>query len=220
MIRVLIVDDHAAVRAGLTALLDGEDGISVVGDAADGREALHRADVLDPDVVLMDIQMPVLDGIAATRALLERDPHRRIVVLTTFGFDEYVDAAIGVGARGFLLKTASADELADAVRRVAAGQSILSPEVTEAVFARLRAPSPPARVSPFPEASARLGELTARERDVLDALGYGDSNAALAARLGISEATAKTHVSRVLAKLGIVSRTQGALLARFERDAP
>lgn len=219
MIRVLIVDDHAAVRAGLTALLDGEDGISVVGEAADGREALHRADVLDPDVVLMDIQMPVIDGIAATRALLERDPRRRIVVLTTFGFDEYVEAAIGAGARGFLLKTASADELADAVRRVAAGQSILSPEVTEAVFARLRAPSLSARVSPFPEASARLGELTARERDVLDALGYGDSNAALAARLGISEATAKTHVSRVLAKLGIVSRTQGALLARFERDA-
>ena len=215
MIRVLIVDDHQAVRAGLAMLLDDADDLAIVGEAGDGREALRLSEGSSVDVVLMDVQMPVLDGVEATRILATRPDGPRVLVLTTFGLDEIVTAALAAGAAGFLLKTASADELIDAIRRVAAGDAVLAPAVTRTVIERwreLEARSSPQ--SPYPEASARLAELTAREREVLDCLGLGLANAEIADRLVISEATAKTHVSRVLGKLGLTSRVQGALLAR------
>ncbi|HET6672941.1 MAG TPA: response regulator transcription factor [Agromyces sp.] len=219
MIRVLIVDDHQAVRAGLAMLLEGTDDFAIVGEAGDGREALRLIGEMPVDVVLMDVQMPVLDGVEATRRLAQRHDGPRVLVLTTFGVDEIVTAALAAGAAGFLLKTASADELVEAIRRVAAGDAVLAPEVTRTVIDRLRAlDSRPVSASPYPAASARLADLTDREREVLDCLGLGLSNAELADRLVISEATAKTHVSRVLGKLGLASRVQGALLARHEAD--
>ncbi|WP_232496486.1 response regulator [Agromyces humatus] len=219
MIRVLIVDDHQAVRAGLGVLLDGIDDLAIVGEAGDGREALRLIGEMPVDVVLMDVQMPVLDGVEATRLLVGRPDGPRVLVLTTFGVDDIVTAALAAGAAGFMLKTASADALIDAIRRVAAGDAVLAPEVTRAVVDRLRALD--ARVvpeSPYPAASGRLADLTDREREVLDSLGFGLSNAEIADHLVISEATAKTHVSRVLGKLGLASRVQGALLARHEAE--
>ncbi|MDF2574801.1 MAG: putative two-component system response regulator [Agromyces sp.] len=219
MIRVLIADDHQAVRAGLATLLAGASDLEIVGEAGDGREALRLIGWTPVDVVLMDVQMPVLDGVQATRRIAAMPDGPRVLVLTTFGLDEIVVAALAAGAAGFLLKTATTDELVDAVRRVAGGDAVLAPEVTRTVIDRLRAlDNRPAPESPFPEASARLAELTEREREVLDSLGLGLSNAEIAERLVISEATAKTHVSRVLGKLGLASRVQGALLARHERD--
>ncbi|MEV1131067.1 response regulator transcription factor [Agromyces sp. NPDC049794] len=219
MIRVLIADDHQAVRAGLTTLLAGANDLEIVGEAGDGREALRLIGQSPVDVVLMDVQMPVLDGVQATRRIAAMPEGPRVLVLTTFGLDEIVVAALAAGAAGFLLKTATADELVDAIRRVAAGDAVLAPEVTRTVIDRLHAlDNRPAPESPFPEASARLAELTEREREVLDCLGLGLSNAEIADRLVISEATAKTHVSRVLGKLGLASRVQGALLARHEHD--
>ncbi|GAB6939395.1 response regulator [Isoptericola variabilis] len=218
-VRVLIADDHAAIRAGLRMLLDAAGDVEVVGEAADGDAAVTNARALRPDVVLMDLRMPGTDGIAATRTMTT-EGLADVLVLTTFDLDEYVDGALRAGAAGFLLKTAEPAALLDAVRRVAAGDGVLAPEVTRRVLAQLTGtattPSAAAGAPPNPAAPAdpRLADLTPREVDVLGALGRGLSNQGIADELVITEATAKTHVSRVLAKLGVVSRMQAAIVAR------
>lgn len=209
-VRVVIADDHAAIRAGLRLMLDGAGDIEVVGEAADGAVAVRQATALRPDVVLMDVRMPGTDGIEATRAITSAGL-ADVLVLTTFDIDEYVFGALRAGAAGFLLKNVEPSALIDAVRRVAAGDGVLAPELTRRVLSAF------VTAGPTPggdQAPADLAQLTARERDVLAALGLGLSNADLAQRLGISEATAKTHVSRVLAKLGCTSRVQAAIIAK------
>ncbi len=209
-IRVLVADDHAAVRLGLVMILSGAEGIEVIGEAADGAATVRQARALRPDVVLMDVRMPGTDGIEATRELVG-DGICEVLVLTTFDLDEYVHEALRAGAAGFLLKSVEPAALVDAVRHVAAGDGVIAPEVTRRLLTAFAATSPePAAPAAYP----RLGSLTARERDVLAALGRGLSNADLAASFAISEATAKTHVSRVLAKLGCASRVQAAILAK------
>lgn len=209
-IRVLLADDHAAIRSGLRVMLEQTGEITVVGEAADGRAAVANARALDPDVVLMDIRMPGMDGIEATREIVATS-RTGVLVLTTFDDDAYVFGALRAGAAGFLLKTVAAADLVEAVRRVAAGEGVVSPEVTRSLLAEFaRSPVDDRPPTEVPE----LSTLTAREREVLAALGRGLSNAALAAELGISEATAKTHVSSVLAKTGCTSRMQAAVLAR------
>jgi DNA-binding NarL/FixJ family response regulator len=224
-VRVLIADDHAAIRAGLRLLLDAADDVEVVGEASDGSAAVTNARSLRPDVVLMDLRMPGTDGVAATRTITA-EGLADVLVLTTFDLDEYVDGALRAGAAGFLLKSAEPAALLDAVRRVAAGDGVLAPEVTRRVLAQLTrgdgAPAPaagPAGPVPVGAAAAapadpRLADLTPREVDVLGALGRGLSNQGIADELFITEATAKTHVSRVLAKLGVASRMQAAIVAR------
>jgi DNA-binding NarL/FixJ family response regulator len=208
-VRVLIADDHATIRAGLRLVLDAADDIEVVGEAADGAVAVRQAAALRPHVVLMDIRMPGTDGIAATRAITSAG-YADVLVLTTFDIDEYVFGALRAGAAGFLLKTVEPHALVEAVRRVAAGDGVLAPELTRRVLATFVSADP----ADDQVRRAELDQLTARERDVLAALGRGLSNAELAATLGITEATAKTHVSRVLAKLGCTSRVQAAILAK------
>ncbi len=206
-ITVLIADDHAAIRSGLRLILGGAPGIEVIGEAADGDVAVRQARMLRPDVVLMDVRMPGMDGIAATRAVTDGGL-AQVLVLTTFDVDEYVFGALRAGASGFLLKSASADTLIDAVRRVAAGDGVLAPEVTRTLIDAFAATPPPALEPPG------VAELTDRERDVLACLGEGLSNAQIARRLYIGETTVKTHVSRVLTKLGVRSRVQAAIVAR------
>ncbi|MBW3640420.1 MAG: response regulator transcription factor [Actinobacteria bacterium] len=209
MINVLLVDDQALVRAGFRALLDATDGLDVVGEAADGAEAVARCRELRPDVVLMDIRMPVEDGLSATKRIVA-DPDlvaTRIVVLTTFLLDEYVFAALRAGAGGFLLKDCEPAELLRAVRVVAAGDALLSPSVTrrlvEEYAARARTPTVP----------RALEALTDREREIVALAGTGLSNDEIAARLVVSPATAKTHVSRAMIKLGVRDRAQLVILA-------
>jgi DNA-binding NarL/FixJ family response regulator len=212
MIRVLLADDHAAIRAGLRMLLATAGDIEVVGEAADGATAVANARALRPDVVLMDVRMPGTDGVTATRQVVE-EGLADVLVLTTFDLDEYVFGALRAGAAGFLLKSAEANDLVDAVRHVAAGDGVVAPEVTRRVLAELA--GAPDRSAPADTSDASLPtDLTPRERDVLAALGQGLSNAEIAQRLVISEATTKTHVSRVLAKLGVASRVQAAIVAR------
>ncbi|WP_406028816.1 response regulator transcription factor [Nocardioides sp. NBC_00850] len=212
MIRVLLADDHAAIRAGLRMLLATAGDIEVVGEAADGATAVANARALRPDVVLMDVRMPGTDGVTATRQVVE-EGLADVLVLTTFDLDEYVFGALRAGAAGFLLKSAEANDLVDAVRHVAAGDGVVAPEVTRRVLAELA--GAPDRSAPAATPGVPLpADLTPRERDVLAALGQGLSNADIAQRLVISEATTKTHVSRVLAKLGVASRVQAAIVAR------
>jgi DNA-binding NarL/FixJ family response regulator len=208
MIRVLLVDDQALVRGGFRSILEGQDDIEVVGEAADGREAVERTRALQPDVILMDIRMPRLDGIEATRQLLGSGCPARVLILTTFDEDEYVYQALRAGASGFLLKSAPPRELAGAVRTVAAGEALLAPEITRRMIEEyVRRPR---------RGTGRAGgleTLTPRELQVLGLIARGRSNAEIRAELYLSEPTVKTHVTRILAKLGLRDRVQAVVFA-------
>ncbi|UXY28889.1 response regulator [Streptomyces sp. HUAS TT20] len=208
-IRVLIADDQQMVRQGFTVLLNTQPDIDVIGQAVDGRDAIAKVSELTPDVVLMDIRMPEMSGIEATRRITTDDPAVKVLVLTTFDLDEYVYEALRAGASGFLLKDASADQLAEAVRVVAAGDALLAPGITRrliAEFSRLDGP----RRAPLRQ---RVGDLTERETEVLALIAQGLSNAEIAERLVVAEQTVKTHVGRILVKLGLRDRTQAAVFA-------
>jgi DNA-binding NarL/FixJ family response regulator len=207
-IRVLVVDDQELVRSGFCVILDAADGITVVGEAANGEAALSQVAAHGPDVVLMDIRMPGMDGLEATRLITSGPAGPKVVMLTTFDLDDYVYEALRAGASGFLLKDSPRHDLIAAVRAAAAGDALLAPSVTRRLieaFARR-----PPETSPSP---SRLASLTARERDVLLLLARGRSNAEIAAALFVSEATVKTHVGNLLAKLGLRDRVQAVILA-------
>ncbi|MFE7840098.1 response regulator [Streptomyces sp. NPDC057474] len=208
-IRVLIADDQQMVRQGFSVLLNTQPDIDVVGQAVHGLDAIGKVAELAPDVVLMDIRMPELGGIEATHRITTENPHIRVLVLTTFDLDEYVYEALRAGASGFLLKDASADQLAEAVRVVAAGDALLAPGITRrliAEFSRLG-------TTPRGPLKARVGDLTERETEVLTLIAQGLSNAEIAQRLVVAEQTVKTHVGRILVKLGLRDRTQAAVFA-------
>jgi DNA-binding NarL/FixJ family response regulator len=210
-IRVLLVDDHAMVRRGMRDFLSLHGDLEIVGEAADGAAAIEQAAALRPDVVVMDLLMPGVDGIDATARIKAADPDVEIVVITSFVEEARIVAALEAGASGFLLKDAEADELAAAIRAAASGEVHLDPAVAGIVARRMR--SRPGGVAGGGSDEDALGSLTARERDVLGAVARGLSNRAIADELGITERTARTHVSNILAKLGLTSRTQAALLA-------
>ncbi|MGH3735184.1 MAG: response regulator [Micromonosporaceae bacterium] len=208
MTRVLIVDDDDLMRAGLTELLTADPEIEIAGQAATGREAIARARELAPDVVLMDVRMPDLDGIEATRQLLAADPDTRVLILTTFEQDDYIFDALRAGAAGFLLKRTRPEELIAAVRTVAAGDALLSPSVTRRVIERMAQQPTPAYGD-----QAGLDSLTRREREVLMYLAQGLSNREIAAALVVEESTIRTHVKRILMKLRLRDRTQAVVYA-------
>ncbi|OKH94840.1 response regulator [Streptomyces uncialis] len=205
-IRVIVADDQAVVRAGIAAVLDAEPGLTVVGEAADGDGAVDLTLRLRPDVVLMDVRMPGLDGLAATARLTRRAPASRVLVLTTFDLDEYVYAALRAGAAGFLLKDAEPERVADAIRVIAGGAALLDPAVTRRLIDRFAVTSEPADPT-------LLGRLTPRETDVLRQLARGLSNADIAGQLGISPATVKDHVGVILGKLSVANRVQATIAA-------
>ena len=205
-VRVLLVDDDDLMRAGLKSVLSSDETIEVVGEAGDGRAALDEIRKLRPDLVLMDIRMPELDGISATREVFAVEPSVKVVVLTTFEEDDYIFEALSAGASGFLLKRTKPEELIAAIHTVAAGDSLLSPSVTRRVIDRM-ATQPPAALS-----GARLEALTPREREVLELVGRGLSNREIAEALFIEESTVKTHVKRILMKLGLRDRVQAVIL--------
>ncbi|MBT2478673.1 response regulator transcription factor [Streptomyces sp. ISL-94] len=208
-IKVMIADDQMMVRQGFTVLLNAQPDIEVVGQAVDGADAVAKVGELDPDVVLMDIRMPGMGGIEATSVITGAAGSTvKVLVLTTFDLDEYVYEALRAGASGFLLKDASADQLAEGVRVVAAGEALLSPNITKRLiteFSRMGAPRAPSR--------ARIDELTERETEVLTLVAQGLSNAEIAQHLTVAEQTVKTHVGRILVKLGLRDRTQAAVFA-------
>jgi DNA-binding NarL/FixJ family response regulator len=209
MISVLLADDDALTRTGLRLIIESDRDLTVVGEAADGREAIHLVRALRPDVVVMDVRMPGVDGLEATRRIVEAaQDGPRILILTTFELDEYVFGALRAGASGFLLKRSSPEVLIEGSKVVAAGEGLLAPSVTRRLIQEFaRRPDPPAAPA------APLGTLTQREREVLTLVGAGLSNAEVAARLFISEATVKTHVKRILMKLGLRDRIQAVVLA-------
>jgi DNA-binding NarL/FixJ family response regulator len=207
-VRVLIVEDDALMRAGLRGVLSGDPAIEVVGEAGDGRDALHRTRLLSPDIVLMDIRMPNRDGIAATSDVLAAFPGVKVVILTTFEQDDYIFGALRAGASGFLLKRTRPEDLLAAIHTVAAGDSLLSPSVTSRVIERMsRQPAPDAT------RDARLAALTQRERQVLELVARGLSNSEIAATLVIEESTVKTHTKRILSKLEVRDRVQAVIFA-------
>ncbi|MEU6510045.1 MULTISPECIES: response regulator transcription factor [Streptomyces] len=208
-IRVLIADDQEMVRQGFTVLLNTQPDIQVVGDAVDGRAAIARTAELAPDVVLMDIRMPEMGGLEATQRITVEHPAVKVLVLTTFDLDEYVYEALRAGASGFLLKDASADKLAEAVRVVAAGDALLAPGITRRLIAQFSQLDGGGR-APLKQ---RVGDLTERETEVLALIAQGLSNAEIAERLVVAEQTVKTHVGRILVKLGLRDRTQAAVFA-------
>ena len=199
-IRIVVADDQSAVRTGLVLILSGAPDMTVVGEAADGEEAVALCRAERPDVAIVDVRMPRLDGISATRAIVA-EGLADVLILTTFDLDEYVFGALRAGAAGFLLKDTDAEGLIEAVRTVARGDGIIAPAVTRRLISAFAASAPPA-----PGVQDAVKELTARERDVLACLGHGLSNQEIAARLAMAESTAKTHVSRILAKLGLRSQ--------------
>jgi len=209
MTTVLIADDQALVRVGLRKILENEPETTVVGEAADGEDALVAASALRPDVVLMDIRMPVLDGIEATRRIIRAQPETRVLILTTFGLDSYVYDALRAGASGFMLKDAPPEEITAALRIIASGDALLAPAVTRAVIEEFARQTPAAAPAP----PLALAELTPREQEVLDLLARGLSNSEICERLVISEATTKTHVARVLQKLNVRDRVQAVIYA-------
>jgi RNA polymerase sigma factor (sigma-70 family) len=208
VIRVLVVDDQALIRSGFRMILEAAPDIELVGEAEDGREAVERARALDPDVILMDIRMPNLDGVEATRRLVDANTSARILVLTTFDLDEYVHAAIRAGANGFLLKDVQPAELIAAIHVVAAGNALFAPAATRRLLDRF-ATSTPAT----PAADSALHQLTEREREILRLIANGLSNAEVAAQLHLSETTVKTHVSSMLRKLRVRDRVQAVIAA-------
>lgn len=212
MIRVLIVDDQAMVREGFSVLLGAMSGIEVIGEAEDGHQAVEKVAALRPDVVLMDVRMPRMNGLEATREIVAADSEAKVLILTTYDLDEYVYRALRAGASGFLLKDAPAERLAEGVRVVAGGEALLAPTVTRrllAEFSKLGAPR--ARTH------ERVEDLTERETEVLVLVAQGLSNSEIASRLVVAESTVKTHVGRVLVKLGLRDRTQAVVFAYEER---
>jgi DNA-binding NarL/FixJ family response regulator len=216
-IRVLVADDQSMVRAGFRMLLSGEEDIEVVAEASNGLEAVDKAARFEPTVVLMDIRMPELDGLEATRRILAADPTARVLILTTFDLDEYVYEALRAGASGFVLKDEPPEQLLAAIRTVAGGNALLSPAITTRVikqFTRVARPAPP----------KELGELTERELDVFRLIARGRSNAEIGQELFISETTVKTHITHILQKLNLRDRVQAVVLAYetglFDSDAP
>jgi len=207
-VRIIVADDHVVVRTGFAALLETQPDFTVVGTASDGEQAVRMSRELSPDVVLMDVRMPVMDGIEATRQLSE-GPRPRVLILTTFDLDQYVYDALCAGASGFLLKDVTAERLFDAVRVIAAGEALLAPAVTRRLISEF------ARLRPRPDGApaAALGTLTPRETQVLRLVAEGLSNPEIAARLVVTEETVKTHVSRMLSKLGLRDRTQAVVTA-------
>jgi RNA polymerase sigma factor (sigma-70 family) len=207
-VRVLLVDDDDLMRAGLSAVLSSDETIEVVGEAAGGRAAVEGARLRRPDVVLMDVRMPDLDGISATRELLAVSPDVKVVILTTFEQDDYIFGALRAGASGFLLKRTSPEELISAIHTIAAGDSLLSPSVTRRVIDRMAQ-------QPAPKATSReqLSELTPREREVLELIAHGLSNTEIAATLVVEQSTVKTHVKRILMKLRLRDRVQAVIFA-------
>jgi DNA-binding NarL/FixJ family response regulator len=208
VIGVLLADDDALVRGGLRALLAAEEDIAVVGEAADGRAALDRARQLRPDVVLMDVRMPVLDGVAATREIVSWPRRPRVLVLTTFDLDEVVDDALAAGADGFLLKRSTPEQLVDGIRTVHAGDALVAPAVTRRLLAAYAGRRPPDG-----ESLIRAAQLTEREAEVLRALAEGLSNVEIAGRIWVSPETVKTHIKSILSKLGVRDRTQAVVWA-------
>ena len=204
MIRVLIADDQTLVRSGLRLVLEGRDSIEVVGEAANGEEAIRAVRRLQPDLVLMDVRMPLMDGIETTRRILQSGATCRVLILTTFDLDEYVYSAMSVGASGFLLKDVTGEQLEASIRLVATGEALLAPAITRRLIERYAKPI---------GNSGALVSLSPREMEVLKNLARGMSNAELAAELQLEESTIKTHVARVLAKLGVRDRVQAVILA-------
>ncbi|MER5500164.1 MULTISPECIES: response regulator transcription factor [unclassified Streptomyces] len=198
-IRVVVVDDHTVMRAGVVALLAGEDGIEIVGEAGDGRAALDLVGRHDPDVALVDLRMPVLDGVGATAGIVERYPRTRVLILTTYDTDRDIERGVEAGAIGYLLKDTTREQLADAIRAAARGETVLAPRVAEKLIARMRRPV--------------QEPLTARETDVLNAVADGLTNAEIGRRLVIAEATVKTHLLRLFAKLDVSDRTRAVVVA-------
>jgi RNA polymerase sigma factor (sigma-70 family) len=214
-VRVLIVDDDDLMRAGLRGVLSNDETIEVAGEARDGRDAIYRTRLLKPDIVLMDVRMPNLDGISATRELLAAFPEVRVVILTTFEQDDYIFGALSAGASGFLLKRTAPEDLLAAIHTIAAGDSLLSPSVTSRVIERMaQQPAPDESID------TRLEELTPREREVLELVARGLSNGEIAEALVIEESTVKTHVKRVLAKVGARDRVQAVIFAYESGLAP
>ncbi|MGI5444214.1 response regulator [Streptomyces sp. CA-243310] len=208
-IRVLIVDDQMMVREGFSVLLNAMEGIEVVGEAVDGLQAIAQVEALRPDVVLMDIRMPEMNGLEATRRIVAADTDAKVLVLTTFDLDEYVYQALRAGASGFLLKDASARQLAEGVKVVAAGEALLAPSVTKRLIVEFSKLAESPRLSD----PAGVAQLTERETEVLVLIAQGLTNAEIADRLVVAESTIKTHVSRILVKLGLRDRTQAAVFA-------
>ncbi|TMK69415.1 MAG: response regulator transcription factor [Actinobacteria bacterium] len=207
-IRVLIADDHAVLREGLRSFLELQDGIEIVGDAADGAEAVALAEQLRPAVVLMDLVMPKLDGVEAMRALRERVPETRVIILTSYIDDDRLLPAVRAGAAGYLLKNAEPQELARAIRAADAGEALIDPSVAARLVERLAED----------DGRDQLQSLTPREREVLELIGRGFSNKRIALELGLAEKTVKTHVTHVLGKLGVADRTQAAIYAARHRS--